>query len=49
LDAGKLRAFCAERLPAYMIPLSIAVRGALPRGSTGKVDRLQLYEELSRG
>lgn len=49
LDAGKLRAFCAERLPAYMIPLSIALRGSLPRGSTGKIDRLQLYEELSRG
>ena len=48
LDAGKLRAFCAERLPAYMIPLSIAVRGSLPRGSTGKVDRLRLREELSR-
>jgi len=48
LDAGKLRAFCAERLPAYMIPLSIAVRGSLPRGSTGKVDRLKLGEELSR-
>ena len=48
LDAGKLRAFCAERLPAYMIPLSITVRGSLPRGSTGKVDRLQLREELSR-
>jgi acyl-CoA synthetase (AMP-forming)/AMP-acid ligase II len=49
LDAGRLRAFCAERLPAYMIPLSIALRGSLPRGSTGKVDRLQLCEELSRG
>jgi acyl-CoA synthetase (AMP-forming)/AMP-acid ligase II len=49
LDAGKLRAFCAERLPAYMIPLSIAVRGSLPRGSTGKVDRRRLYEELSHG
>ena len=48
LDAGKLRAFCAERLPPYMIPLSIAVRGSLPRGSTGKVDRLRLREELSR-
>ena len=49
LDATKLRAFCAERLPAYMIPLSIAVRGSLPRGSTGKVDRRRLYEELSHG
>ncbi len=47
LDAGKLRAFCAERLPAYMIPLSIAMRGSLPRRSTGKVDRLRLREELS--
>jgi amino acid adenylation domain-containing protein len=47
LDAGKLRAFCTERLPPYMIPLSIAVRGSLPRGSTGKVDRLRLHEELS--
>lgn len=49
LDAGKLRAFCAERLPAYMIPLSIVVRGSLPRGSTGKVDRRRLCEELSDG
>jgi acyl-CoA synthetase (AMP-forming)/AMP-acid ligase II len=49
LDAGKLRAFCAERLPAYMIPLSIAVRGSLPRGSTGKLDRMRLREELSDG
>jgi amino acid adenylation domain-containing protein len=48
LDAGQLHAFCAERLPAYMIPLSIAVRPSLPRGSTGKIDRLQLREELSR-
>jgi L-proline---[L-prolyl-carrier protein] ligase len=49
LDGGELRAFCAERLPAYMIPLSIAVRGSLPRGSTGKVDRPRLRAELSRG
>ncbi|MEP6997967.1 MAG: amino acid adenylation domain-containing protein [Betaproteobacteria bacterium] len=48
LDGGKLRAFCAERLPAYMVPLSIAVRASLPRGSTDKVDRMRLREELSR-
>jgi acyl-CoA synthetase (AMP-forming)/AMP-acid ligase II len=47
LDGGKLRAFCADRLPAYMIPQSIEVRGFLPRGSTGKVDKLRLREELS--
>jgi len=48
LEAGKLRAFCSERLPVYMIPQSIEVRGSLPRGSTGKVDRLRLREQLSR-
>ena len=48
LTAGELRTFCAERLPAYMIPLSIAMCGSLPRGSTGKVDRERLREELSR-
>jgi acyl-CoA synthetase (AMP-forming)/AMP-acid ligase II len=47
LAPDRLRAFCAERLPAYMIPLSIEVRQALPRGSTGKIDRLRLREELS--
>jgi amino acid adenylation domain-containing protein len=49
LDEGTLRAFCAERLPAYMMPLSIEVRPSLPRGSTGKVDRLRLREELAHG
>jgi len=47
LEASKLRAFCAERLPAYMIPLSIVVRASLPRGSTGKVDRVRLREEIA--
>ena len=50
LEPAKLRAFCAERLPAYMLPESIEVRSALPRGSTGKIDKLRLREELdSRG
>jgi len=48
LEAGSLRAFCADRLPAYMIPVSIEVRGSLPRGNTGKVDRVRLRQELSR-
>jgi amino acid adenylation domain-containing protein len=49
LDENALRAFCAERLPAYMMPLSIEVRPSLPRGSTGKVDKLRLREELAHG
>lgn len=49
LDEDALRAFCAERLPAYMMPLSIEVRPSLPRGSTGKVDKLRLREELAHG
>ena len=48
LDAAALRAFCADRLPTYMMPVSIEVRPALPRGTTGKVDRLRLRDELSR-
>ncbi|HEX7270685.1 MAG TPA: amino acid adenylation domain-containing protein [Casimicrobiaceae bacterium] len=49
LEETKLRAFCAERLPTYMMPVSIDVRASLPRGSTGKVDRLRLREEFSGG
>jgi acyl-CoA synthetase (AMP-forming)/AMP-acid ligase II len=37
-----LLAFCAERLPAYMLPESITFIDALPRTSTGKVDRQSL-------
>ena len=49
LEETNLRAFCAERLPNYMMPVSIEVRASLPRGSTGKVDRLRLREEFSGG
>jgi L-proline---[L-prolyl-carrier protein] ligase len=49
LEAATLRAFCADRLPAYMMPVSFEIRGSLPRGTTGKVDRLRLRAELSRG
>ena len=38
-DAAALRAHLAERLPGYMVPDVIDVRGELPRTSTGKIDR----------
>jgi acyl-coenzyme A synthetase/AMP-(fatty) acid ligase len=42
VDGKDLRAFCADRLPAYMIPEFIEVLDELPRTSTGKADRTAL-------
>jgi non-ribosomal peptide synthetase-like protein len=41
-DAGALRAFVAEALPAYMVPAAIAPIDALPRSVGGKLDRKRL-------
>ncbi len=43
VDAAALRRFCADKLPAYMVPESIeVVAGPLPRTTNGKVDRRAL-------
>jgi acyl-coenzyme A synthetase/AMP-(fatty) acid ligase len=34
--------FCGERIPRYMVPEIFEFRGALPKTSTGKVDRRRL-------
>ena len=39
VTAANLMAHCARLLPSYMIPDSIELRDALPKSSTGKVDR----------
>lgn len=39
---AELLASCAERLPAYMVPAELRFADALPRTSTGKVDRRAL-------
>jgi len=39
LNETAIRRFCAETLPAYMVPESIHIVQALPRTSTGKIDR----------
>src|SRR5258708_23366388 len=41
-DEGRLRARLRERLPAYMIPASIATVTGLPRLPSGKLDRTAL-------
>lgn len=42
MDAAALRAWCAERLPAWMVPSTFTVMGALPHTSSGKLDRRAL-------
>ncbi len=42
VDGAVLAAFCAERMPRYMVPESFECRDTLPRTSTGKVDRQAL-------
>ena len=34
--------YCASRLPKYMLPHQLEIRAALPKTSTGKVDKAQL-------
>ncbi len=41
-SAIQLKAFLGERLPAYMIPAEVSFVDALPKTSTGKVDRQAL-------
>jgi acyl-coenzyme A synthetase/AMP-(fatty) acid ligase len=41
-EVAALAAFCAERLPAYMVPAQFDLREALPRTPNGKVDRAAL-------
>jgi O-succinylbenzoic acid--CoA ligase len=42
VDAGELRAFCAERLAPFKVPKAIQFVDRLPRSETGKLLRRQL-------
>jgi acyl-CoA synthetase (AMP-forming)/AMP-acid ligase II len=44
ISAGDLQRFCGERVPAYMVPESITMLDALPKTSTGKIDRRSLSD-----
>ena len=44
-DAAALLAECRRRLPAYMVPAHLALRGdSLPRNPNGKIDRKLLRQ-----
>jgi len=45
VDAATLQEFCGARLPKYMVPEEIVFRPALPKTTTGKVDRQRLAGE----
>jgi L-proline---[L-prolyl-carrier protein] ligase len=42
LTEKDLIGFCRKRLPRYMVPDEIEFREALPKSSTGKIDRRKL-------
>jgi len=48
LTEKEVRAHCAERIPRYMVPEIVEFRGALPKTSTGKIDRALLAREAER-
>jgi amino acid adenylation domain-containing protein len=41
---AEIRAFCAQRLPTYMVPETVEVLEDFPRTSTGKADRQALMQ-----
>jgi amino acid adenylation domain-containing protein len=47
IELIELAQHCADRLPAYMIPESFALHDALPRTSTGKLDRRALQSDAA--
>lgn len=47
--SADLAAFCADRLPRYMVPESIELCAVLPRTATGKVDRRALEDVVLTG
>ena len=42
VEPADLLGFCRSRIPAYMVPESVELRPALPKTSTGKIDRRAL-------
>ncbi|MEV6279730.1 non-ribosomal peptide synthase/polyketide synthase [Nocardia sp. NPDC051832] len=48
LDGGQVRAFAAERLPDFMVPVVVLVLDSMPLSPSGKLDRAALPEPEMR-
>ncbi len=48
-DAAQLKAFAAERLAPFKVPRTIIVLAEIPKGPTGKLQRIGLAEKLGLG
>jgi amino acid adenylation domain-containing protein len=47
LTRQEILGFCGERLPKYMLPDHLEIRVALPKTSSGKIDRTALAKEVA--
>jgi len=47
IEEGTLQQWCAGIIPRYMIPEAFQIRDALPKTSTGKIDRQALTREYA--
>ena len=45
VTVSELERYCLDALPRYMVPEQIQLRDALPKTSTGKIDRRALVAE----
>jgi acyl-CoA synthetase (AMP-forming)/AMP-acid ligase II len=49
LDEHALRDFCAQRLAQFKVPRKIVFLAEIPKGATGKLQRIGLAEKLGLG
>ncbi len=49
LTPRDVQTYCLEHLPKYMLPETVEFREALPKTSTGKIDRQRLLAEVAGG
>ena len=48
-DEAAIRKFCAERLADFKVPRRVVILTEIPKGATGKLQRIGLAEKLGLG